>query len=198
MKNELLSENYNNNFCDFTKEDLEFLYNVIQNLFIDYRYNLGLDKALTFGVEIEYEGFYYGKTEKFLNQNLNNWKSKVDNSLFFGGEVTSPIMNDDKKFWLELKTICEYLKKHYVRVHYNTASHVHIGASLLNNNPNLWIMFLKLYTCYEHILYRFGYGECINERKLLITYSKFIGKELCNSINILQNAKNESFSTNTR
>ena len=25
MKNELLSENYNNNFCDFTKEDLEFL-----------------------------------------------------------------------------------------------------------------------------------------------------------------------------
>ena len=30
MKNELLSENYNNNFCDFTKEDLEFLYNVIQ------------------------------------------------------------------------------------------------------------------------------------------------------------------------
>ena len=112
MKNELLSENYNNNFCDFTKEDLEFLYNVIQNLFIDYRYNLGLDKALTFGVEIEYEGFYYGKTEKFLNQNLNNWKSKVDNSLFFGGEVTSPIMNDDKKFWLELKTICEYLKKH--------------------------------------------------------------------------------------
>lgn len=189
MKNELLSENYNNNFCDFTKEDLEFLYNVIQNLFIDYRYNLGLDKALTFGVEIEYEGFYYGKTEKFLNQNLNNWESKVDNSLYFGGEVTSPIMNDDKKFWLELKTICEYLKKHHVRVHNNAASHVHIGASLLNNDPNLWIMFLKLYTCYEHILYRFGYGECINERKLLITYSKFIGKELCNSINILQNAK---------
>ena len=52
MKNELLSENHNNYFCDFTKEDLEFLYSIIKNLFIDYRYNLGLDKELTFGVEI--------------------------------------------------------------------------------------------------------------------------------------------------
>lgn len=190
MKNELLSENKNSIFCEFNKDDLNFVYNTIQSLLIDYRYTLGLNKKLTFGVEIEYEGLYYGKTEKFLNKNLNNWESKVDNSLYFGGEITSPIMNDDKKFWLELKTVCEFLQKCQANVRENAGGHVHIGANLFNNDKNLWIMFLKLYVCYEHILYRFGYGECINERKLLDAYSKFLGNEFCYNINKLNKSKN--------
>lgn len=189
MKNELLSENKNYIFCEFNKDDLNFLYNTILNLLIDYRYNLGLNKKLTFGVEIEYEGLYYGKVEKFLNNNLNGWESKIDNSLYFGGEITSPIMNDDKRFWLELKNVCEFLKKYQVKVRNNAGGHVHIGADLFNKDKNLWIKFLKLYVCYEHILYRFGYGECINERKLLTEYSKFLGNELCDNINTLNKSR---------
>ena len=189
MKNNLLSDTENYYFYKFNIEELNCLYKSLKNLLIEYRYNLNLNKELTFGVEIEYEGLYRGKTEKFLNKNLKNWESKIDNSLYFGGEITSPIMNDDKKFWLELKTICEFLNHYQVKVRNNAGGHVHIGANLLKNNVSLWIMFLKLYVCYEHILYRFGYGECINERKLLSTYSKFLGKELIENLNVFNNAQ---------
>ena len=170
--------NNNNELSSFNKEDLNYLFNLIMNILIEYRNKLNLSSYLTFGIEIEYEYLKHDKVDKYLLNNLSKWDSKPDLSLFFGGEVTSPIMTDEKEYWIELKNICNFLKKNDANVINNASGHVHIGADIFNNDLNKWLNFIKLYISYEHILYRFGYGECLNERKGLKLYSIYTGNSL--------------------
>ena len=67
--------------------------------------------SISFGVELEYEGIMKLITDKFIEKNLNQWNSKGDTSLKSGGEITSPIMTDEKRCWQELKKVCEHLSK---------------------------------------------------------------------------------------
>lgn len=179
--------NNNNELSSFNKEDLNYLFNLLSNMLIEYRISLNLPSFVTFGVEIEYEALYHTFVDKYVKNNLLNWESKDDRSLYFGGEVTSPVMIDKKEYWLELKKICDYLKKNNANVRRNAGGHVHIGVNIFNNDLSLWTNFIKLYVSYEHILYRFGYGECISSRKHLDTYAKFVGSELFKKIKLIEN-----------
>lgn len=170
--------NNNNLLSSFNKEDLNYLFNLVNNILIEYRNNLNLPSNVTFGIEIEYEGLNHNKVDKYLLDKYPSWNSKTDLTLYAGGEITSPIMTDEIKYWKELQDICNYLKSNTANVRENAGGHVHIGANIFNNDLNLWINFLKLYISYEHILYRFGYGECANERKVLNQYSMYIGNNI--------------------
>lgn len=170
--------NNNDLLSSFNKEDLNYLFNLLNNTLIEYRSNLNLNSNVTFGVEIEYESLKKDKVDRYLLNKCFNWKSKSDLSLYSGGEITSPVMKDEIKYWNELKEICKFLKKNNANIRRNAGGHVHIGANIFNNDLNLWLNFLKLYISYEHVLYRFGYGECVNERKTLSTYSRHIANNL--------------------
>lgn len=170
--------NNNNLLSSFNKEELNYLFNLLKNILINYRNNLNLSSNITFGIEIEYESLNHNKVDKYLLKKHPSWNSKPDLSLYFGGEITSPIMKDEIKYWKDLQDICKYLKINDANVRKNAGGHVHIGANIFNNDLKLWINFLKLYISYEHVLYRFGYGECVNERKGLNLYSMYMGNNL--------------------
>ena len=171
MEEILFKKDNNLMFSKFNNIELKELFNQLKNYYLTYRDNLNLPHNLTFGTELEYDYMLKILYDDFLPYNLPNWTSKSEPSLLFGGEISSPIMFDNNKTWTELKLVCDYLNKNHAIAKINAGGHVHIGANILDNNIEAWKTFLKLYMCYEHILFRFGYGDKINPRKNINIYS---------------------------
>lgn len=187
MNNRFIDVNKNDQISTLNKHDLTEILKEINKYYLTYRNSLNLPKELTFGVEIEYEKAKKEKVDLYVENNLPEWISKYDLSLFSGGEINSPIMNDEIKYWEELKKICHYLKVNGAKKSKNAGGHIHIGAHILGNDINSWRNFLKLYTIYEDILYRFGYGDYINGRKELNHYAKPFGNNVYYSLQEINN-----------
>lgn len=171
MTKDFLSPTKNNLFSSLRGYDLQELIITTENYILDFRLSLNLPPNLRFGVELEYEGLLKEFADKFIAQNLSNWNSKRDWSLNFGGEITSPIMTDKEKCWQELKIICDYLNEKHADTMHKAGGHIHIGACILGRDTISWRLFLKLYTAYEPILFRFAYGDKTSGRKKLIKYA---------------------------
>ncbi len=172
----------NDNFHCLRGLDLRQLLSYVQNTFLEYRETINIPKNVTFGVEIEYEGLIKKNVDIFIKQNFKKWISKCDATLDSGGEITSPVMNDEKKYWKELKTVCNYLSKENADTLHNAGGHVHVGAHTLGEDVEAWKCFLKLYAAYEHILFRFAYGDKINAREKIGKYAQQVSPLIYDSL----------------
>ena len=190
MENEIIDTNKNDLFSSMRGFNLQELLYQIENFDLEYRDTLNLPKELTFGVEIEYENTQKEKVDNYINRHLNGWISKRDGSLFTGGEINSPIMTDDIKYWKELEKICNYLEKKNADTSHNAGGHIHIGSSILKpDDITGWRHFLKLYTAYEHIVFRFIYGDKLSARKNIKRYASPIADHLYRRLNKINQAK---------
>lgn len=178
MENILLSDKSNEMFSSLRGSNLLDLLEVVENQYVEYRDGIHIPKDITFGLEIEYEEVSIDNVTKFIKQNAREWDSGTDGSLFHGGEIRSPILTDEKKYWEELKTICEYLKKENANTSRYAGGHIHVGTPVLGNNVEGWRIFFKIIMLYENILYRFYYGDKLNGRPEISRYAKPISKEL--------------------
>lgn len=133
---------------------------------------MGLPRNMTFGVEIEYEDVDKAIIDNIIKREFRDWKSVSDCSLKSGGEIVTPRIRDEKRHWESLYKVCEYLKSNNANTSVNTGVHVHIGAHILGDNINYLRNFAKLYTLYEYILVRFGYGEKLSSKNSLLNYAK--------------------------
>ena len=166
-------------FSKLDEMDIKELLLQVNNFYLTYRNTLSLPNCLSFGCEIEYEGIEKQKTDRYVIENLPEWKSKMDETLRFkGGEVTSPKLYDKKECWKELKEICHFLKEGNAIMTRNAGGHIHIGAHILECDHILWRRFLKIYTAYEHILFRFGYADKINARPKILEHAFPIADKL--------------------
>lgn len=174
--------NYNNNdmFSYLRGNDLKELIFETQKVMIEYRKSLGIPDYFTFGVEIEYENIANYKVRKIFNDNtfLHDWDLDRDASLTNGGEIVSHILHDNENDWNELLLICKKLKKLRADTSHNAGGHIHVGINSLQHNLNSWMNFLKLYTAYENVLFRFIYGDKICARKNIYKFARPIGKDL--------------------
>mgnify|MGYP005780111251 CR=1 FL=1 len=189
-KKEILIETTKNDeFHKFNSLDLQELVTEIENYYLLYRNKLNLPDFVTFGVEIEYENLLKTFVDKYVTKNLESWDSKYDLSVKLGGEISSPILHNDLESWKELKQICDYLKKKKADTGVNTGGHIHVGAHILGEDIKNWQTFIKIYIAYEHILFRFLYGDKINARKSLNEYAPPTADLLYNKIEKLDNYK---------
>lgn len=188
---ELIDKNKNDKFSSLRGLDLQELIYQIDCFDLSYRKNLNLPKKLTFGTEIEYENYDKRFVDKYINENLMNWYSGYDGSLFSGGEIISPILTDTRKTWKELRDICTFLKDNKARNECSGA-HIHVGSHILNGKIGNWINFIKLYIAYESIMFRFFYGDKINARVNLCKYASPIADVLYNHLEDLKNQENLS------
>ncbi len=189
MEKKFVSLDSNDLFTHFRGVDLQELIVQIENYFLEYRDKLDLPNYLTFGVELEYENVLRKTVNSYVAINLHNWKSKGDGSLAFGGEVTSPIMTDQKKYWQELKKICEFLSKKKADTMHNAGGHIHLGVYILGNDVEAWRQFIKLYMIYESVIFRFIYGDKISGRKKLYKYAPPISDKLYSYLSQINQAK---------
>lgn len=170
--NNFISDKKNDYFSYLRGNNLQEVLTEIENYFLTYRNTLNLPQDLTFGVELEYEKIFKIVTDEFLEANfLYNWKSINDASLILGGEVVSPILKDDITAWKQLQKICQFLTKYNADTFHNAGGHIHMGANILGEDIESWKLFLKLYAVYEHVLFRFAYGDKLNARKEIKNYA---------------------------
>ena len=163
--------------CEFIKELLKYK--------LKLRNNLGINKFLTFGLELEFENIkcnidefkeLYNKLELTkgniieLYHGTHLWNLVDEKSLINGKEVRSPILIDDFKYWTSLSKLCTFIKK-YASVGTHCAGHIHIGSQILNNKKEALLNLIKLWGVYENILYRYGFNEFLNQNPD-IKYSK--------------------------
>ncbi len=178
MENTLLSTQSCDTISKLRGNDLLDLLVVVENTMIGYRDSIALPSKLTFGVEIEYEGVNRLEVGHYVNERLSRWESGEDASLKYGGEIRSPILRDERKSWEELKNICMYLKKHNAITTKNAGGHIHVGVPVIGDNIEAWRILLKFYMLYEHIIYRFFYGDKLNARPRIRRFAPPIAESL--------------------
>ena len=91
-------------------------------------------------------------------------------------------MKDKKKYWKELREVCEFLSKRKADTLHNAGGHIHVGACTLGDDLDAWKNFIKLYTVYEHILSRFFYGDKFTARKHILEFAEPVAPILYNRI----------------
>lgn len=178
-------ENASDNFARLKPAQLQELILYILKEKIEYRDSLNIENNITFGIEIEYEGLLKKIINRHIKKFFPSWRIREDESLVFGSEIISPIMNDDIIYWKQLKEICEYLKKRYVITDDNAAGHIHIGTQIIGKDIEKWRKFIKTYAIYEDIIFRFLYGDKISARKNILEYSRPISDLIVNRLDKL-------------
>lgn len=161
-----------------SQELREFL-NLLNNFYLEYRNILELDQNITFGLEIEYEN----AKKSLIKTNINklfadhSWIIKLDGSLKDGEEINSPILRDTEKTWNDLKEVCDIVNK-YAEIGEKAGGHIHVGAQILGKNYQAWKNFIKLWSVYENIIFRFTNGEYLTTRPLANKYCRVLAKKL--------------------
>lgn len=175
----------NDSFSSMKGVDLQELLYYVENYYLELRQRLGLEDYITFGLELEFENAMRNRiANQLIQSNLNrNWLLKGDGSLDDGAEINSPILRDNISIWNDLKKVCMIVKEN-ATIGKNSGGHVHIGTQVLGDKTSSWLNFIKLWSVYENIIYRFIYGDYLCARPSMNRYAspmtKFFGTTIKN------------------
>ena len=195
-KNDLLSKMNN--------KDKDELLRLLKEYKIELRNKLNLADNVTFGLELEFNSGTPQKIDSgvkslnyrwLLEKKLHNayWEFKKETSSPAGFEITSPILLDTEENYKQLNEICNMLKIQNVMITNKDAGHIHFGTQIIGNNLEDWLKFFKLYTLYENIIYRFGYGEYEDKRDFLHNYASPLANKYYQNLKIIE-SKNDLIS----
>lgn len=165
---------------------------LIDRYYLEYRNMLEIDKNITFGMEIEMEHFKGGVLDFWpfeleINRIVgnNDWVIKNDITLEWGRELATEIYNDNIKTWKDIRNVCGFSRQ-YGEIGTKCAGHVNIGSQIFGNEPLYWKRFLKLWSIYENIIYRFGYGEYLTHFPFITYSAKPIAKSVLDKIDMIE------------
>lgn len=172
-----------------------------------YRYDIGIGSKYLFGTEIEFTGVYLDSLTKLFKENnspvrfalshkstgytkYDEWYldkdgtvTKEDDGKLFGGELSSRILTDKKKAWIELKDICGLLKKAGANANYNCSNHVRVNLSSIQNEPYFFEVLSKLIAIYEPEIKLFYMGDDYQTRRTSFEYARDLSGSLLEYIN---------------
>lgn len=205
----MISKNENHELSKLSKQELHFLLMNLKQMYLKMRSTLNLDKNVTFGVEIESISKPQILFSDAIKKNLKIF-NYIDGDIFFeyeeldqnwnvkhewdpiSAEITSPILTDNFKSWKELLTVCKFLQVNKVKLDATTGAHIHVGAHIMKD-INSWINLIKLWTLYEHIIFRFAYGENLNYREYLLEYANPIRNKVIQNIKYMDEVEEVYF-----
>ena len=161
---------------------------------------IGLDRNITIGVEIESEGEmskYILKLEELAtvpHENENrSWKAKKDDSLNKGVEVVSPILTDTKEDVEDIYMICSFLKKCRQNTSERCGGHIHIGADYLKSKE-AYVNLFEIWGNVEKILYKISNEKNtiprISIEEMAAPVSKTINEEIEKGTINIENEEN--------
>ena len=167
--------------------DLQELLYRLDNYYLELRDKLGFSDSVTFGLELEFEKADRYRIEDRLEDAglYPEWNVKGDASLDHGAEINSPILRDEKENWISLSNVCDIVKEHAI-IGKNSGGHIHIGTQVLGSNKEHWLNFIKLWSIYENIIFRFLYGDSLTHRISLERYAPPMAECLWEEYNSLK------------
>lgn len=163
-----LNPNDNDMLSEFNNSDRYNMISLINKYYLELRNRIGVSSDITFGVEIECDG----ATTKIIGEELDRdlflskWQMEPDGSIPKGIEIVSPVLRDRDECWIDLCDVCQIISEN-ANLTDNVGGHIHIGTQILGNNSKYWGNFVKLWTVYENVIFRFLYGEFVSPRSIL-------------------------------
>jgi len=167
----------NDSLSSMSGIDLQDLLYYIENCYLELRNRLGFDDEVTFGLELEFENAARKRIEQKLEESRLDeiWELRGDASLHNGVEINSPILKDVSDSWSQLKKVCQIVCKH-ASIDKHSGGHIHVGTQVLGNKTESWKNFIKLWSVYENIIYRFVYGDYLSARPSMARYAEPMAK----------------------
>ena len=133
------------------------------------------------------------RTQKWVLKN-DSTVQDILNDLYrtkVGGEVNTPIMKNNKKYWKELNLICDTLSKTKdIEINGNCSVHIHTSKTIYKVIQEYKNLF-KLIMLYEDIAYKIGYGETNTVRPLLTRYAKPLSFHIYKHLDELERMETE-------
>lgn len=181
-----------------------------------YRYDIGLGDKYLFGTELEFTGVYLDNLSKLFRESespvryalhhkssgfikYDEWYLDIDSTVtkredgrFFGGELSSRILVDKTRAWMELKEICYLLKKSGAYADYNCSNHIRVNLSCIKNEAYFFEVLAKLIALYEADIKLFYMGDDYLRRRTSFDYARELADNLLQYINDV-NFKDEDF-----
>ena len=166
--------------------------NYLSNIPFVYREELSVPKDMNFGAEIEFMTYKQNEVIKKFNKLMQEQKKNgnikyyrlTDNKRivkYNSGkkiiELKTPVLSNNKEDFVSLKNMCLTLSENTMPSN-QKGIHVHANMSLLEDNSEYLETLLKLFCVYEHILFRFSYGEEEESNINLASYSREISNRL--------------------
>lgn len=155
-----------------------------------YRNMLNIDDEMKFGTELEFVSSNKNDLIKMLKTinhkyNLTDNYSITDNNKIYNMftndkvfEIKSPVLNNDINHFSSLKAICDALEELKVKTSNQKGMHVHVNLSSFDEETEYLFTFLKLFSIYEHIIFRFSFGEERTSNINVSSYSREISNIL--------------------
>lgn len=173
-----IKPNNNDKLSDMSGLDLQELIWHIENYYLELRKTLGFDNMITFGLELEFEKAITNRICEKLDQYFHHssWILKYDSSLDNGAEINSPVLKDNNTTWKDLTKVCEIVSEN-ARIGENSGGHIHIGTQVIGDKSESWLNFIKFWSVYENIIYRFAYGEYLVGRPSIQRYAAPVTKD---------------------
>lgn len=182
-----IKPNDNDKFSKMNGLDLQDLLILINQYYLQLRDQLGFKKYITFGLEIEYENIKTFDIEDRIYEAFphDDWVVKEDGSLVNGEEINSPVLKDSVKTWSDLNKVCSIVEP-LASIGRKAGGHIHIGTQTLGEKESSWLNFIKLWSVYENIIYRFVYGEFLTARPSMGRYAEPMSESFWNDYESLK------------
>ncbi len=173
-----INPNGNDKLSEMSGSDLQDLIILMDEYYIQLRSRLGFEQYITFGLELEFENAMKIRIMNQLDEAFPNgdWKIKSDHSLNNGAEIASPILRDNETTWRNLDKVCSIVEP-LASIDKNSGGHIHIGTQVLGNDKKSWLNFIKIWSVYENIIFRFVYGDFLTARPYMLKYAEPMAKD---------------------
>lgn len=162
----LINSSKNDKFTNFSESELQELIDKLENYYLTLRDSLGLGYDVTFGFEIEFEDAMKERIEQKLDDYFKQFQEEawvIAKDLTCGFEVRTDVLIDNKRNWQDIKEVCKIVNKDAF-ISDKCGGHIHVGAQAIGSNLNTWLNFLKIWSTYENIIFRFTSGEFLATR----------------------------------
>lgn len=170
----------NTKISNFHGYDMQDLIEVLNKYKLEYRNKLNVSNKASIGCEIEFENKKKNILTPIEDEDFEikpGWILREDGSLKKGGEIITPIFYNNQSSWKNFKDFFEIFNENH-SIRSTCSAHVHVGAQFLGSKPQNWNNFLRLWSVYENILFRFCYGEYLTSRIPINKYSPPIAERL--------------------
>ncbi len=169
-----LDPSSNDKLSDMRGMDLLDLIVLLNGYYIPLRSTLGFSSDITFGLELEIENTDINEIAIMIDESFGEkWDTTGDSTLYDGAEIISPILKDSIQTWQDLDEVCDIVRP-LASIDNHSGGHIHIGTQLLGGKKQGWLNFIKLWSVYENIIFRFTYGNFLNARKTVNEYARAI------------------------
>jgi len=176
---------------------------------------LNLPTNLTFGCELEFVGITLKKLKEVIvcsgmGHLFFDWRIKKDGSVLIekkdksgkvsvisrGAECVSPILEDTKKSWEDLDTLCSFIRILGGRANASCGGHIHFGKDVLGFDTKAWETFFTIWREVEPIMYIITNRRGESSRARIGKYASGIEEKIDNnlsSISIKNQAELQEF-----